>query len=783
MDRSERLTTFGRDPQPEEPQPGFNSDTMPVTPGAADGEKAETGRIARASRKAAGAALGIIERLINGTIRVEGKHNIGKGPVLFIANHFTRFETFILPWIIHNEHSGRLPHSLAYHELFRGRFGDFLMTMGARPTGNPVVKHTIVENLMTGRNDWLIYPEGSMIKNKKIWANSRFAIDSPDRAGPPHTGAAIMALKAMLYRKLYQRACLLGDRTLMERFESRYHLKGPADIDVPDLQVIPVNITYFPIRPGKNLIYRTARWLFRQLPSVLEEELVIEGSLLLSETDISVYFGKPIDLERYARLIMPTLTASLPFVEQLRAANRTLGVLKNRLTRRMMHEIYTRLTINFDHLFAGGLRALSQVGGGREGIGCEEFHGALYLAARGIQGSGKRRSHPSIGKGLIDLLCGTGFGPLESVQALAKEEGMAMAEGGRYRINLAQLRDQHSFHDIRLKNTLAVIANELEPLRPAIRQLRNAVRLPPTVMRRELSALLLREELADFADERQLLERAGEVTPEDIGRPFVLERANDRVGIVLCHGYLAAPEEVRELAEHLHRLGFAVHCPRLPGHGTAPLALNAVTCADWRRAYGRAVVAMRCRYRHVILAGFSAGALLALDAASRFPGLLGVVAINPSLRLVDKASLLVPSLVTVNHLLDTLHLGHARFDHIANQAENPAINYRQNYFNGVHQLGKLIALTHDRLSAVAAPTLIVQGDHDPVVEPRGAETVRAALGSEEKELAMMAFDRHVIVRGPGSEVVLKRVGDFVLMLKDRLGSLRSEPVEETRPSG
>ena len=772
MDRSERLTTFGQYPQPGDPQPGFTTDTHPVP--SDPGEKAGTGRIARASRKAAGAALGLIERLINGTIRIEGKHNIGKGPVLFIANHFTRFETFILPWIIHNVHSGRLPHSLAFSELFRGRFGDFLMTMGARPTGNPAVKHTIVENLMTGRHDWLIYPEGSMIKNKKIWANSRFAIDSPDRAGPPHTGAAIMALKAMLYRKLYQRACALCDRTLMERFETRYHLSGPADVDVPDLQVIPVNITYFPIRPGKNLIYRTARWLFRQLPSVLEEELVIEGSLLLSETDISVYFGKPIDLERYARLIMPTLTASLPFVEQLRAANRTLGVLKNRLTRRMMHEIYTRLTINFDHLFAGGLRALSLEAGGRDRIGCEEFHGALYLAARGIQGSGKRRSHPSIGRDLIDLVCGLDFAPLASVQTLAREEGVATVSSGSYRINLAQLRDQHSFHDIRLKNTLAVIANELEPLRPAIRQLRNAIRLPPTVMRRELSALLLREELAEFADERAQHERAAELKPEDIGRPFVLERANDRVGIVLSHGYLAAPEEVRPLAEHLHRLGFAVHVPRLPGHGTAPPALAAVTCADWRRAFGRAVVAMRCRYRQVIVAGFSAGALLALEAAARIPGLLGVIAINPCLRLVGHGTLLVPPLVSVNHLLDSLHLGHTRFDHIVNHAENPEINYGQNYLNGVHQLVKLMALTHDRLSAVASPTLIVQGDHDPVVDPRGAESVRAGLGAEEKELVPMAFARHVIVRGPGSELVLRRVGEFALMLKERVAAQRND---------
>lgn len=773
MDRSQRLTTFEHYPQPDDQPPGFTTDSVPV-PNVLD-ERSESGRFARVTRKATSMALRMIERLINGTIRIEGEHNIGKGPVLFIANHFTRFETFILPWIIQNVHSGRMPHSLAFHELFHGRFGDFLMTMGARPTGDPVVKHTIVENLMTGRHDWLIYPEGSMIKNKKVWSKSRFAIDSPDRIGPPHSGAAIMALKALLYRRLYRHACEIKDLALMARYEARYHLTGPADIDVPDLQVIPVNISYFPIRPGTNLIYRTARWLFRQLPSVLEEELVIEGSLLLSETDISVYFGKPINLDRYANLIMPTLTAPLPFVDQLRQANKTLGALKNRLTRRMMHEIYTRLTINFDHLFAGGLRALITGGSSRESIGCEDFHYALYLAARRIQTSGNRRSHPSIGGDLVDMLCNTGYGPLESVQKLAREEGVATIADRTYQINQLALRHEHSFHDIRLKNTLAVIANELEPLRVAVRHLRNAVQLPTKVLRREIAALLRREELDDFATERNVHAHAPQLKPEDIGRPFILESTSDRIGVVLCHGYLSAPEEIRLLAEHLHRLGFAVHAPRLPGHGTAPIALASATCAQWRRSYSRAVVAMRCRYRHVICAGFSAGALLALDASARHSGILGVIAINPSLTLLDKKSLLVPSLVKVNHLLDTMHIGTARFDHVVNHAENPDINYGLNYINGIDQLGHLIADSRRRLPDVAVPALILQGDGDPVVDPRSGAQVLGLIGSEEKELVMMNSTRHVIVRGPGSDAVLARVGEFALMLKERQGSSHNEP--------
>jgi esterase/lipase/1-acyl-sn-glycerol-3-phosphate acyltransferase len=771
MDRPPRLTTFAHypDPAPEEyPPAGFSTDLHASPDAGRTAAEEPTSRIGRATRGATRFSLALIEKLIHSTIRIEGAHNLGSGPLLFVANHFTRFETFVLPWIISNVNRGRTPHTLAFHELFRGGFGDFLMTMGARPTGDPVVKHTIVENLMTGRHDWLIYPEGSMIKNKKTWANGRFEIDSPDRSGPIHSGAAIMALKAVMYKRLYQEACRKGDRELMARYENRYHLSGPVDVAVPDVQVVPVNITYFPIRPGKNALYRMARWLFRQLPTILEEELVIEGSLLLSETDISVYLGKPIALDRYLDLVMPTLLAPMPFVEQLRKANHTLGALKDRLTRRMMQEVYSHLTVNFDHLFAGGLRAL--VGGPepRERIRCDDFHQAIYLAARQIQADGRRRSHPSISAGLIDLLGGVPYKPLESIRELAKDDGLLAMVDGEYRIDAAAVGKQHSFHDIRLKNVTAVIANELEPLRKAVKILRNAVHLPPSTLHRQVAEQLRTEEQEAFLAERLALTAEPQLTAPDVGRPFVLQRPEDRVGIVLSHGYLSAPEEIRPLADHLHRLGFAVHGLRLPGHGTAPAALGRVACEDWVRAFERAYVAMRNTCRHVILGGFSAGALLALESASRHQ-VAGVFAINPCLRLMDRTSLLVPAVCCWNHALGALRLGRLGFHRFANRAEHPQVNYAQNSVSGVRQLQRLIVRCDSCLGKVAAPALVVQGDHDPVVDAATARQALERLGSEEKELAMMAFARHVIVRGEGSEAVLQRVGEFALGIAERLG--------------
>ena len=112
----------------------------------------------------------------------------------------------------------------------------------------------------------------------------------------------------------------------------------------------------------------------------------------------------------------------------------------------------------------------------------------------------------------------------------------------------------------------------------------------------------------------ELLRRSGK-TPEGAPaiRPIVLERANDRVGIVLCHGYLSAPEEVRELAEHLHHLGFALHCPRLPGHGTRWQDANMTTWDDWYSCVEREFFALRERCDQVFVMGLSMGGGQALQ--------------------------------------------------------------------------------------------------------------------------------------------------------------------------
>ena len=145
--------------------------------------------------KVSGKLMGLVSRALGIRIRVTGTENLVCRPTLFAPNHFTRVETFLVPYIIY-KYAGRQVRSLGTHSVFKGIFGRYFEAVGGMSTRHPRRNRTIVRELMTCRSDWVIYPEGGLIKNKKTIHRGRYQLDQPDRRGPPHTGAAMLALKA-----------------------------------------------------------------------------------------------------------------------------------------------------------------------------------------------------------------------------------------------------------------------------------------------------------------------------------------------------------------------------------------------------------------------------------------------------------------------------------------------------------------------------------------------------------------------------------------------------------
>jgi esterase/lipase len=71
----------------------------------------------------------------------------------------------------------------------------------------------------------------------------------------------------------------------------------------------------------------------------------------------------------------------------------------------------------------------------------------------------------------------------------------------------------------------------------------------------------------------------------------------------------------------------------------------------------------------------------------------------------------------------------------------------------------------------SSPTLLVQADADPIVSPAGGRLLLERLGTPDKVLTTLPFDRHLIVRDEGSEAVFSLVARFV----KRVGGMVAEP--------
>ncbi|MDP6525939.1 MAG: alpha/beta fold hydrolase [Kiritimatiellia bacterium] len=706
--------------------------------------------------KASAAMMDVLQRILKLSIQIEGLDNVTDRPTLFVVNHFTRMETFIVPYILY-KHTDRQIRALADPALFKGLFGEYLTRMGAHSTREPLRNRLIVGDLVSGRHDWVIFPEGVMVKSKKVIDHGKLRIVHPVRAGRPHTGAAVLALKAAMVRNRFLRACREGNAPVLDTLSRKYGLSRERCLNLPGMVITPVNITFYPLRPNDNTISRIATGIWPNISKKVAEELKTEGSLLLKDTDMTIYFSPPVEIEEY--LAGPfSAYHKLPFLNDVQRERLVLSSQPWPLTRRFMKTIYGTTAINLDHLFCIGVRELKS-----DLIKVEDFHRALYLSALTIRQSEDRRVHPSLHNELVKLITDEIHAPLEEIYELAKEEGIVVREGDGYRGTRRKVAQLFGHEDVRLHGTTRVIANEVEPMSFVARTVARYVNMSSNRLRAEIVRRLSALDIDRFEKDYELYYDKGCSKAPSIGRPFFLRSATSDTGILLCHGYLAAPEEMRPLGEFLHAAGYTVYGARLQGFGTGPEQLLDVTWEDWVLSFNRAYAILRNCCRKIILGGFSAGALLVLLNAARKKGAIeSIFCIDTPLILMDRrACLLTPAALSWNRLMRKMHLPATVEELIVNESETPDINYPVGYLAGVRELCNLMSACRDGLPEVEAPCLIIHGSEDPVADPESAEVVYAKIGSAIKKRITIDADYHNLVQNEGRERVFQDVLRFI----------------------
>jgi len=703
---------------------------------------------------ATGRMIALVEGFSKLRVRLHGRENLPKGSCIFVVNHFTRIETLLLPYHIYQ--LTKVPvWSLADASFFDGPLSGILDMMGAVSTRSPDRDQVMVKTLLAGEANWIVFPEGRMVKDKGAF---RRRLLLPATGQRPHSGAAALALRTEFYR---QRLLSLARRAPEEaqRLMEQFQLSDLDQVAAGKTWIVPVNVTYYPLRARENVLSRLADLFMKNISPRLREEMLTEGSMLLSGVDIDISFGAPLDPAEglaapaiQADIASPTrfgFDDRLPSLPELRRE-------ASRLMERYMSSIYDMTTVNHDHLFASLLRAFPL-----KTIREDDFRRRVFLLATLSLKKCGCHVHQSLKTGQVSLLTDDRYHKYRDFSLLALETGVVTRQDGKLVKDRSKFSAPFDLQRARIDNPLGVIANEVVPLTLLQREVHLTAWLPGWLVKSRVAALLERQALDEFEDDYDASYREEESKSRLVGSPVLLRGSSRRLGVVLVHGFLAAPRELAELAGYLNGKGYWVYQVRLKGHGTSPDDLLVRRGADWVESVDQGFALMSTICERVVLGGFSFGGGVVLDCASRVKGVAGVFAVCPPHRLLDISSRFAPAVTVWNKLMEVFRYQWAKKEFVETMPERPQINYARLPVAGVRELERFMRDLEPKLARITTPVMVLQSEGDPVVNPRGSRRLFELLGSKEKEYLRFPLKRHGILAGAGSEEVHAAIGAFV----------------------
>lgn len=692
---------------------------------------------------------------------------------IFLFNHFTRFETFIPQYLIYTQ-TGVYCRSVAAAEFFveDSRFSDFLIDIGAVPNNMPGLLPYLAAEILRGRKI-VVFPEGGLVKDRNVvdprGGYSAYS-STANRRRRHHSGMAVLAIMLDAFKIGILDMRRSGETERLAQWAERLGLESVdaliAAAELPT-RIVPSNITFYPIRARENVLQRGVQFFNSGIPERLSEELLIEGNLLLRNSDMDIRLGTPIAPQeswgRWRRRMTGQLIRHIDSLDRLFDRNTVQATFADRFAAGWLQrqvnplrdacarEMYARVTVNIGHLVARLVTRLLELG--ETGIERSRFNLALYLMVKHVQSNPAVAVHrglenPGAYRKVLD-----GDNPdLERTLASAVRAGLLQREGENYCF-LPKLAAEQAFDNIRLENPLAVLANEVAPVLSVTEAADAALADTRRLDEQALARLHFDDMRLDHLWERARFDRPRyeeinrQETATESGEPFLFVPDNcSDLGVVLVHGFLASPAEVRSTGEKIAAAGFPVIGPRLNGHGTSPWDLRDRTWQNWQTPVRGAWQIMSAYAKRICLVGFSTGGALSLIMAAERPDKLAAVAsVATPLRFKNRNLVFVPLIHRANHLTQWLPSYEGVMPFRRNESEHPHINYHHMAIRGLFELRRVVDEMERRLPEIDCPVMLFQGDKDGVVDPASGRMVLEKLGSDRKWLQMVPSRRHGIL--------------------------------------
>jgi esterase/lipase/1-acyl-sn-glycerol-3-phosphate acyltransferase len=709
---------------------------------------------------------------------------------ILLFNHFVHLETTVPPYIVFEE-TGAYCRSVAHASLFaNARFGRILTDAGAIPHDRPDLFPLLAAEILRGRKV-VIFPEGGLVRDRRV-------VDDQGRLGvyserdnvfrPLHRGAAALALTLDLFKARLRQIDRPDGQEAFARW-AEYLEVSPEALRAAVARpttLLPATITFYPIRIDDNFLTRLFKLVSGKKAGIALDEMTLQGNILFKDTDMDVQLGEPILVQREAPRWQTLLLersfqrlATLDDLFRLREvaatwSEKVLAQLLSRETDRLrdvyMERLYRGIMVNQSHLAARLVTTLAAEG--RVRVPAEEFHRALYLAVKGLQNTEGLHLHRSLTR--ADLYRGLLEGDNPSLQRfwrMCEQAGLGRREGDDY-VLTDKVRGQAEFRQHRLVNPVAIYANEVAPLPQVQAVVAAALGQARVVSAAALARLQFEDELRSYEwrrkhfDKPKYQEINGRQKRVRSGEPYLLmpkaKGKGKKLGVLLVHGFLSSPAQLREFADELQARGYAVLGVRLAGHGTSPWDLHQRSWQEWLDSVRRGYRILSGLADEVVVVGFSTGAALTLHLAAEKPArLAGVVSVSAPLIVEDKNIHLVTWISRLNKLTARLVGEGGVVPFYASESEEPDTNYLHMPVQAINELKQMMERLPAVLPRIDSRVLVLQGDKDNVVNPRSAQKIFAALGTADKTLRSVPSTRHNILRedvGKAREIVEEFIG-------------------------
>lgn len=692
---------------------------------------------------------------------------------IFLCNHFSRFETLIPQFLIYEE-TGAYSCAIASSEFFKegSLLTDYLNNIGVIPHDHQNLFSSLARQVFLGKKV-IIFPEGGMVKDHRVLdEQGNYSILSriTGKRRKHHTGAAVLAQGIEAFKATIRNAYANKDYDQLIRWKNELKLDSLEQLLITALKptlIVPSNITFYPIRSSENLLLKGAEMFADGLTTRQTEELLVEGSLLLKNTDMDLRMGNPVDphdawhwWNHYVLNMVSSQFKSLDDVFSHYSSpknwkQKLLGFYfrkSSKITRdQYMVEIYANLTVNLSHL--ASTLIMYCVEHNQNQINKQCFYKTLYIAIKLLQKQQSINLHRSLlNPDEYNNLMEGKSKRFEHFICVAKSSGLIAFDHNDYQL-LPKLREEFDFDTIRMENLIAVYDNEVEPIRIVRDTVINAYKQCHRTTERQLAIWRFNDETISFIWDKKCYSKSRyddineQETATESAEPFLLipEKGNG-IGALVIHGLLASPAEIRDYSEQLLFQGYTVLGVRLKGHGTSPYDLQKQTYENWFASLERGLKIITSYCDSIVLIGFSTGGSLALKlAAEKNKQVIAVVAISVPITYVEKSFLFVPFLHGANQLVNWITSMEGVKSFVANESEHQSINYKNVPVKCLHELRRLKNNIEELLPKITIPTLIMYADEDPVINPKSAIHIFEKLDTQYKEIIVIRSKHHGIL--------------------------------------